>query len=443
MNMYRSSTARSTWRQILVCVFSALLSGCSGAQSGTVTPASATMEPDPSLVVNTPGSLLSTLRPTDVPQATTPMPPTVTVTRETKDPLVFSSALLVQVHEQADGRPRQEVWILEPGHSAPRSLLANDKYSFDLPIWSHDGEWISYRQRDLASNQYQVGIVRKSGIEQHLVASQAFARVSAPLWSWDDRLLIFTVDDATGKHGLLVDIQAGLDRVFSLDGTSNYDRLILLPSPVDSRILYATLGAATSERRVTLGIVTSDAPEKLEPINAEKWPACSWFTAIKWSPDGRFFLVEPGNDDPQPTCAPSIWKYTLENQMWQQVATVPGPEPHFLYLKLIDWSPDGRWVLWKETDRIVVLDSSEWRAVQLVELGPNQIWLTNSFIDDSAGDSHIAIAEFDYSQPPKGYRLIAMDPADTSQTERMVAQLLREPDWLPAGFDYVPIAWEP
>ena len=444
MKRFRSSLRGSILGQTLVYVtLAVVLSACVALQEGTANAVLQTTKSASPVVVDGPTALATTSPPATLSSTVTPMPQTGVVTQEPTGTLVTMGALLVQVSEQGNGRPRQEVWLLDPGHTVPRSLLASDNHSFEHPIWSHNGEWISYRQRDLDSNQYQVGIVRRDGTEQHLVSDKIFVKLSPPLWSWDDNWLISTTDDSIGNFGIMMEVETGNSQILNLDGSTHYTRLMVLPSPSDERVLFAAQTSNGSEEILKMGIITTGKPDAYVPIKVERWPDCKWFTALDWSPDGQFLLVQPGNDVQQPSCPPSIWSYTFQTQTWSQVVTPPSKEPHYLYLTWIEWSPDGRWILWKEIDRILVLDSVSWNVVRMIALDANQKWLTQSFIENATGNSYIAIAEFDYGQPPKWYNLVALRPNGTNQNDRVVAQILREPDWLPIGSDYIPISWEP
>jgi hypothetical protein len=166
---------------------------------------------------------------------------------------------------------------------------------------------------------------------------------------------------------------------------------------------------------------------------------------VEWAPNGLSLLVQPSTDVPQESCRPRLWLYDLLTTSWSEVAKPPEDGPRYLDLMWFDWSPDGRWVVWKSTERLLVYDANTWGFVREIRLEANQSWLPWSWVKDSAGNFILAIREHDFAHPPKKYILLGLSPNGTAQDDKVIVQITREPDWLPrnTNIDYVPLLWEP
>lgn len=425
---------------LIVSLSLLILSACTDGKN--------TVAPDG--LTSTPASLLSS--PTST-QALHPIMTPTTIATDVKNRTATPTdlieahygALLVRVYQVVDigNRNRQELWILDQGTETPRKLLADNQFSYESPVWSNNGEWLSYLQRDIKTNKYKVGIIQVNGDGQQVFSTQEFFKLTKPLWSWDDKKLVFGFSDEEGFWLIAkISVENAEISILRVEESQLYEKLLVVPSPTNDQLIVLTRRRATPPEN-QLWVTSVDQPGDLTRVKLEDWNGCEWFSAAEWAPDGESILLQPGNEVVRDSCPPMLWQLQFDDFKWHRVATMPNNEPHYLSLKWLEWSRDTKWVLWKEINRIVVIDSSSWSIVQTITLQGNQKWLTKSFVENKATAVSIAITEFDYSQPPALYKLLAVKPDNLTQENHQISQLSIRDNWLPEGFDYIPDSWQP
>jgi len=415
------------------------IGGCN-LPEGTVP--STTAEDGPLVV--TPASTEELLpTPTSAPGPT--LEPTLMATPELTAivPQNAAGALLIEVSEKIEGvigQPRKEVWLLEAGETIPHVLLQSQKYSMESPVWSHNGGWIAFRQVNIPARRTEVGLIRKDGTEQHLVTDEEFGSVSLPRWSWDDRWLTFTTRRQGKEIAYAVDMKTSVSRTLNPDPNTMYTDLWLFPSPRDNTALLIGKVSVNSEEHIEMWLVSLDEQGGSVRILPETWLGCSWFSSIAWAPDGQSFILQPGNYEFEKSCKAQLWHYDIARQLWSEVAQPPSG----IYPTRVEWSPDGRWVAWKVAGwhTALVYDAATWDHVREIN-AVGLTWLPWSWMRDSAGNSVLVAVDPIYSQGRETYALLGFSPNGTEQDDKVVAQILRGPDWLPANSTYFPLVWQP
>jgi hypothetical protein len=371
--------------------------------------------------------------------------------------------LLIEVSELEDttgiGIPRVEIWLLRAGETTPRPLLKSEHYSFQAPSWSHHGEWIAYHQRDLGSGRYQVGVIRPDGTGQRLALAEEFGATSRLFWSWDDRRLIFEAASEVGNRAYVVDIETGVARQLNPNPEAHYSRIWLLPSPTADVTFLAGLIAEAPAPKMEMWMVPLNEGGEVVRVPPKVWTGCAALLSIDWAPTGQILLVRPGTAAlesspdgqpilafPEPCTPPRLWGYDLASQSWAELAKPPNDGPRYSDLRWVDWSPDGRWAAWKTIEGALIYEVGTWTIVREIELGANQGFLPWSWMRDTAGNSIYTAYEHDYAQPPESYTLLGFSPNGAQQEDRVLAEVLRDPDWLSGDgrfIDYFPLSWQP
>ena len=390
-----------------------------------------------------------------------------TITDETLPviPQFTDRALLIQVSEIKDPRTpgevlpervRNEIWILDQDSTTPKMLLRSDQYSFDVPVWSHDGEWIAYIQRDSHKNEIRIGVIHKDGTDQRTYENESAGY--SPLWSWDDRMLTFVGPGPTGRTAYSLDVNTGELQTLNPDSNSQYSMIWLSPSPQEDIAFLTTLDLENKSQPLEMWLVPIDGQGDSVRLPPKPWSRCNGIISMDWASDGKSFLIQEGmvNTDTAPSgelvllpteiCKPLIiWQYDLVSSSWSKVAEPPNDSSRFESLLHIDWSPDGLWVAWEDAFTVLIFDPETWNIVREVKINGNQSSMYGVWMSDSAGNSILAIAESDYAQELETYNLLGFSPNGTEQEDRLMTQILRDPEWLPNtdNYFYVPNAWQP
>ncbi len=373
--------------------------------------------------------------------ATIPIP--VTPVPTTPEPVATHKAVLVDVRESKSGRPRGEVWLLDTNETRPHVLLQNTHFSFEQPRWSHDGGLIAYEQRGVAAaGQSYIGIVQSNGENSRLVSTNSFSSIFSLAWSSDDRWLTFITMTSDGDMPYSIDVRTGeLVSLLPLPST-RYSRAWLQPSPTANKVFLAGLVLGQSNPTTEMWLISLGNSTENVRIIAPDWASCRWIANTTWAPSGHGLLVQPGSDTPQTTCPPSLWMYDLATSIWRQVASAPNGDSRYLYLSWIDWSPNDQWVIWSDTSRGLIYATDTWQQTQELDLRKRTLMLSPWTLD-AAGNLVLLLAERDFSQPPRLFKIWAVSFSGAATTESVLAKILLEPKWLPAGMTYEPLSLQP
>lgn len=415
-----------------------------------------TILPSPISVTLRSSSTVSTQEPTTTPTAPanttpstqTPIPsliPSLSFQPNPIAPQPVDKALLIVVHEAITGLPRQEVWLLKAGETIPHPLLQSEQYSYNQPRWSNDGAWIVFEQQNRIDGvSARVGIVRENGTAQRLVSDRVFQIVGAPHWSANDRWITFLdVSPEQGWVPYAVEVQTGKLITLLRTQSALYAPMTLLPSPTNDIGVIVRFLEQETPPRTELWLVTLDGSRQEQiPLPQEQWPGCVSLAAIDWSRDGRYLLVQPGDENrgSSSTCHPQLWLYDLNEQVWREVVRQTEEYKHSFYPFLAHWSPDGRWLLWQQTGYALVYDAETWKVAREI----TGSIMPSPWVQDGVGNSMVSVNLYDYTDYPAHAIVIkGLSPNGTSRNDIVIAEIASEKNWLSGDFTSYPLEWQP
>jgi hypothetical protein len=421
----------------LLLLLAMLAAGCTAPRQ-TITPTPLGTIQSSTALLPTPRSS-STHFPTQLPGSATPVSgsstPTVLAspTPDNRPPIKLVLEVRDVNIEPGAHLVRSAIWLLEQGSKTPYSLLDDPKHSYEGPRWSPTGEWIGFLHRDIASGAYTPGVTRPDGTGYRLLDSVQDFLASPPLWSQNDAHVFMTgTSDGEVYAAYAVNLATGqLQPLFPEFESHGRMRLVL----ASRSSLVAAFSQTGSGIELWLTSLDGQFPTIREPVPS--WPGCPWISGAAASPDGAAILVQPASGNQSSACGAALWRYDVAQHTWHHLDVTPRPDNGQLA-----WSSNGRWVAWWRLGRIIVLDVATWQMSRNITLASGSMGLTTIWTDIGDGSNWVSIQTHSFPSPPNWVRLWAYSP-DHTATDYMMAEIVREPDWLPPDTEYVPIGWQP
>jgi len=337
--------------------------------------------------------------------------------------------------------------IFSPSDAMPRLILSDQRYSFEHPRWSRDGDWIAFRQRDVAKQpRYQMGIVRQDGTDLHVFPGE-YGNMSNIGWSPNSDWLFFSAPVLDGGSPFAINTLT--EEVVNLTPPSEtkFDSVLRMrPSPTEN-IVAAAMRPKNQASAIELWLLSADSnlSEKIH-LPSEMVQSCaSDLTALDWSPSGESFLVQfeglTLND-----CSPELWLYQLDDKKWLNAAQPPDHlEPYSKEYFFVNWSPDGRWVAWQFNDNLLVYSTDDWEIVREIDLWRSSMMvMTFPWVLDGNNNSIITLEKSDLSYyPDYATILFGISPNGTESTNRRWTKIRPSYKWLPKDAIYHTMMWQP
>ena len=197
-----------------------------------------------------------------------------------------------------------DIFALNPATGAVRRLTATEGVEYN-PRWSPDGKMIAYRATkrgltDLETNMEDthVRVMNADGSNRREVGSVIDDRQGAPIWSADGQWLSFTVQERGSNHLYRLAVNGGRRELLTAEPGSVFDYSIAK----DGAIAYAM---AVPDDEGDLFVVHNRPAERLTNVNADfmRGKAVAKVESLTFiSPDNKWnveaFLTFPLNLDP-------------------------------------------------------------------------------------------------------------------------------------------------
>jgi len=197
-----------------------------------------------------------------------------------------------------------DIFALNPATGAVRRLTATEGVEYN-PRWSPDGKMIAYRATkrgltDLETNMEDthVWVMNADGSNRRELGSVIDDRQGAPIWSADGQWLSFTVQERGSNHLYRLAVNGGRRELLTAEPGSVFGYSIAK----DGAIAYAM---AAKEHEGDLFVVHNRPAERLTNINADfmRGKAVAKVESLTFiSPDNKWnveaFLTFPLNLDP-------------------------------------------------------------------------------------------------------------------------------------------------
>ena len=209
-------------------------------------------------------------------------------------------------------------------------------------MWSPDGNYLAYVSIDRGGHSLMIRSVESGAVRE---ITPPVGQIQFPRWT-TPAFITFQGSDVRGRQGIFrTDVQTGETTLIAGGDGAGY-RSWADATPDGRQIAYARNTAG----KVTLLVQDLASAE-------ERTLAPGPATATRVSPDGRMVAYRTGNTKEQ-----SIMVVPISGGTTRAVLTVAEDLAHF-----VDWMPDGRHVLAKVGQRLVIvaLDGGLQREIQL------------------------------------------------------------------------------
>ena len=275
----------------------------------------------------------------------------------TPEPVLRSATVVLDISASRDGKrvlfssgfPKSTVlrWAFDPARgrvsSEASAILSGTR---GISLWgppSPDGEWLTTRVVDWFRPLHEaILLVRASTGETRRLTNDTLSEGAASAWSPDGSKLYFSVAPA-GKREVWSIHTDGSGRELVATSSSAGDIDYPLASP-DGKELYVLLGEKTwKPYKVDLSVPI--AQRRLTPL-----PAVSEtrnFDYLAWSPDGRWILGYPADDEGNED--PVLIIFDVARKTYRKLSDL---KPGFA----VGWLPDSRRILLNSNGDLQVLD---------------------------------------------------------------------------------------
>lgn len=271
-----------------------------------------------------------------------------------------------------------DLWVIASNGGEPRRLFRDESFDYQA-AWSPDGTWIAYAAYEF-SGEFSLRIVSANGGTPRKLLTEEGV-IMRPVWSQDGRAILFsrTVASKTNLWKLPLDrdlaVTGPLERLTLGEGND----IDLTGPDATGRLAFATVrhGSDIWELTVATGALRQVTTETV----AEDFPDPS--------PDGKLLALQSTRNG-----EPSIWTADLEGRLLSRVGpglwprwspdgkmllyTSPSPQQVVLHRPgeierrviasglALDWTPDGREVLFETNTSVVAIDLEGGRAREIL-----------------------------------------------------------------------------
>ena len=338
------------------------------------------------------------------------------------------------------------IWILRQGESLPQEILNDPQFSYETPSWSHDGNWIAFRQRkafDLSS--YQLGIINKDGTRKHIFQNE-FGTIGHPFWSVDDNALVFETLTSQGTLPFLMDIDKGDVNPILPNRKNNSSHTLIALSPNENKVFWIGFGDNPGSLLEILLISLDDnRVEKLQIPEEVSKNCTNGFTTGEWSPNGKSFLVQfKGFQEAE--CWPELWLYRLDQKTWTSVIRLPAEVPSYMFHEsgTVAVSNDNLWLAWSTTNIVLIYETKNWDLVRKIDFDGFESLMAFPWVKDINGNSIFSIVRVDFSTFPKdSMDIIGISPNGTKDKDTVLVRLEGDILWVPEKAYFTPMLWGP
>lgn len=360
-----------------------------------------------------------------------------------KPDLVFKDLLMSIKEKQFDS-----IGILPAGETNPQIFLREPKHSFEFPVWSHDGEWVAFRQTDYGIHTDKLGIIRKNGTGKRIFAP-AFELISPPVWSADDHFLGSLNFTKKGVLPFVVNIETEQTTTLfphpATDFSNDFASVFEL-SPNNMQAVFIGLSKENLEQR-ELWLLSLDGNHQEQlTIPDNMVTGCYDFPNLtEWSPNGEYFMVE-FYEAVGKGCQASLWLYDLAKRTWSQVVR----QPVILYSRLgegIFWSSNGKWLAWVTKNGLSIYLVDNWDLQRYVDFskGVNAQVFSSPWVIDNHGNEIFTIYR-SFTIPGLTNTRIdiwGISPNGTETDDQLLLKIqAKEPPEIPIG-SFSPRMWQP
>ena len=434
---------------VIVC-----LTGCKYRSGSVVTilpnsspfPAFETAIPLETMATHPPSPTLQTTRTSTLVHTSSPAPKMtrqVVTQTSVNSGNVIKDILLLLSEDLGTSSTRDSIWVQSSKETTPHILIKDPSLTFDFPRWSHDGEWIAFRQSNwLNKSSFQVGVIHRDGSRKH-VFEETFGAIGWLNWSADDKFLIF--DTLYSPYAIDVDTGESLDLWPDSDHFGAQTRL--KPSPIEDLIAYAEFEQEPgTEAKLWLLNLVGQRRENI-PFPAEIPLTCrQGITTLDWSPDGASIITQFRGWPPE-ECKPQLWLYELAEKKWTNVAGLPSDISSYDFNEIgqVTWSKDGRWLAWETTRNVLFLAVKEkWKIVRKISIGIDEFPMAFPWVEDTNKNALYSLNRSDFSNSTRQIvYIIGLSPGGTTLEDRELSRFEEDPSWMPNISYFYPMIWEP